>query len=65
MKTENRICPVCGEVYTVKNVDKITLHSLLVKMQCPNSHIWTEKYTLSYQGYEYNNKKYNQFGGNI
>ena len=62
MKTEYRICPVCGEVYSDKNVEKILLGHLNVKMSCPNGHVWTEKYILTYTGYEYQNNKYDRDG---
>ena len=64
-KRESRTCPKCGKIYSKKNVDKITLFDLRVSMSCPDGHMWTENFILSYQGYEYNNKKYNQFGGDI
>ena len=64
-KITNRSCPVCGEIYTKKNIDKITLHSISVRMNCDRGHSWIENYTLSYQGYEHGNKKYNQFGGEL
>lgn len=65
LKYEKRVCPQCGKIYSNKTVDKITLHDLRVSMTCPDGHMWIENFTLSYQGYEYNNKKYNMFGGHI
>ena len=64
-KVDYRICPVCGEIYTHKSVEKIMLGHIDVSMSCPNEHSWIENYVLTYTGYEYKNKSFNKDGDEI
>lgn len=63
-KLFSRVCPKCGELCQAFALVKVDLGAgVQYDMQCENGHRWTEFYTLSYQGYWYDGKKYNSYGG--
>lgn len=64
-KIERRYCPKCGKIYVKKNVDRIMLGHLTVKMLCEDNHEWIEHYAMTYTGYEYDSARYDQFGNLI
>ena len=62
-KLFSRICPKCGKLCQAFTVAKVDLGAgVHYDMQCENGHHWVELYTLSYQGYWYDGKKYNSYG---
>ena len=63
-KLESRLCPICGKPCTSKSGTVIGL-TLKYDMTCDNSHKWVEYYSLMYDGYKLNNKRYNRFGGEL
>lgn len=62
-KLFNRICPKCGELYIEQQVVKANIGSgAQINMRCENNHKWTEFYSLTYQGFWWDGKRYNSFG---
>lgn len=65
IKDMSRVCPICGEIYIEKNVDKIILGLIDVKMRCPNNHVWIENFSMHYTGYTIENEKFDDSGNKI
>jgi hypothetical protein len=62
-KLFGRSCPVCNETYQSCELAKVHLGAgVHANMECPNGHRWTEFYTLNYEGYWFNGKRYDSFG---
>lgn len=62
-KLFGRTCPVCGEVYTTCDLVKVGIGSgIQANMTCEQGHQWSEFYSLAYQGYWFDGKRYNSYG---
>lgn len=64
-KLFDRFCPVCGECDNLRQLKILNPSSIRIERQCPNKHRWAEDYTLSYQGYTYDHKSYDQYGQEV
>ena len=65
-KLFGRSCPVCGEIYKEYQIAKIHVGSgAQINLMCEQGHKWSEFYSLTYQGYWSNGKKYDSYGEEI
>jgi hypothetical protein len=65
-KLFGRVCPQCGEVYKQKQVAKAAIGSgVQFNLTCEQGHQWSEFYSVSYQGYWFNGKRYDSYGQEI
>ncbi len=62
-KLFGRTCPTCGEVYKECQFAKIGLGSgVQANLTCEQGHQWSEFYSISYQGYWHEGKRYDSYG---
>ena len=62
-KLFGRSCPKCGEVCVEHQLVKVNLGSgVQANMTCEQGHKWSEFYSLTYQGFWWNGKKYDSYG---
>ena len=61
-KLFNRTCPKCGEIYRDRQVAKAGLSGVQLNLICDQGHMWSEFYSLVYQGYWWNGKMYDTEG---
>ena len=63
LKMFGRSCPKCGESYKDIEIAKAKLGpGVQINLMCEQSHKWSEFYTLFYQGYWWDGKKYDSYG---
>lgn len=62
-KNEGYVCPKCGE-WDVRTEDyEMDVDCLWVKLYCPHcGEMWSEYYTLTYDGYTHEGKVYDADG---
>ena len=62
-KNEMGICPKCGSDNTEMEDMEMDVDCVWVKWYCPDcGETWSEYYTLTYDGYTYNNVTYDAEG---
>ena len=65
-KLFGRTCPNCGNLCQTNEIAKAALGSgIQANMSCEQGHKWSEFYSLSYQGYWWDGKKYDTYGEEI
>jgi hypothetical protein len=62
-KLLGRTCPKCGEVYKQCQVAKAAIGpGVQFNLTCEQGHQWSEFYSLVYQGYWHDGKRYDSYG---
>ncbi|MBQ8730854.1 MAG: hypothetical protein IJY81_06720 [Lachnospiraceae bacterium] len=62
-KCFKKICPKCANVYIDCEIAKVSLgKGVQLNLMCEQGHKWSEFYNLSYKGYWWDGKKYNNCG---
>ena len=62
-KNEGYVCPHCGEWDVLTEDYEMDIDCLWVKLSCLHcGERWSEYYTLTYDGYNYNGKSYDTEG---
>ena len=65
-KLLTRTCPKCGNICLTAEVAKIVPSSIVhMNMTCEHGHKWTEFYSLAYQGFWWDGKKYDSYGEQV
>ena len=65
-KLFGRTCPKCGKLYQTAEATPVSLGAgVQYNMQCEDKHKWSEFYTLSYQGFWWDGKKYDSYSQEI
>ena len=62
-KLFGRTCPNCGNLCQNNEIAKVALGpGVQVNMSCEQGHKWSEFYSLSYKGYWWAGKMYDNYG---
>lgn len=65
-KLFGRLCPKCGEMYKKYQIAKVALGpGAQINFMCEQEHKWSEFYSLSYQGYWWDGKRYDTYGQEV
>ena len=65
-KLFGRTCPQCGEVYKQCQVAKAAIGpGVQFNLTCEQGHQWSEFYSVAYQGYWFNGKRYDSYGQEV